>query len=92
MDAYSDIMFKNGLRGMIGKGTRSRETIELMKQYGCVYFAATGGAAADIAKSVKSCELIAYPELQSEAIYRLGVEDFTCIVAIDSCGVSLYKA
>ena len=52
-----------------------------MKQYGAVYFAATGGAGALIARCVKKCELVAFPDLGPEAIYRLEVEDFPLVVA-----------
>jgi fumarate hydratase subunit beta len=92
MDAYSPRLIKDcQLRGMIGKGNRSTAVIDAMKEFGCVYFAATGGAAALIAKSIKTAEVIAYHDLGAEAIYRLEVEDFPAVVAIDSEGKSLYK-
>ena len=92
MDAYSpQIIAQAGLRGMIGKGGRNNEVIEAMHQHGCVYFAATGGAAALISKSIISCELVYYEDLQSEAIYRLEVKDLPLIVAIDSHKNDLYK-
>jgi fumarate hydratase subunit beta len=62
-----------------------------MKEYGCIYFAATGGAGALIAKSIKKADIIAYEDLGAEAIYRLEVENFPAVVAIDSEGTSLYK-
>ncbi len=92
MDAYSPrLIAECGLRAMIGKGERNRQVIEAMKRYGCVYFAATGGAAALIARCVKKCDLIAYPELGPEAVYRLEVEKFPLVVAIDAAGSSLYR-
>ena len=91
MDPYSpSLIARTGLRGMIGKGNRSAEVVEAMKKYGVVYFAATGGAGALIAKRIRKCDLIAFPELGPEAVYRLEVEDFPAIVAIDSTGGSLY--
>ncbi len=91
MDPYSpSLIARTGLRGMIGKGNRSAEVVDAMKKYGVVYFAATGGAGALIAQRIKKCELIAFPELGPEAVYRLEVEDFPAIVAIDSTGESLY--
>ncbi len=91
MDPYSpSLIARTGLRGMIGKGNRSAEVVDAMKKYGVVYFAATGGAGALIAQRIKKCELIAFPELGPEAVYRLEVEDFPSIVAIDSTGKSLY--
>ena len=92
MDPYSpELIARTGLRGMIGKGNRSEEVVAAMKKYGVVYFAATGGAGALIAQRIRKCELIAFPELGPEAVYRLEVEDFPVIVAIDSKGDSLYR-
>lgn len=91
MDAYTPTMLKLGLKGMIGKGPRSKEVIEMIKHRGAVYFAAIGGAAAKISCSVKKAEVVAYPELGPEAVYRLEVEDFPCIVAIDTQGNNLYQ-
>ncbi|MGD8190943.1 Fe-S-containing hydro-lyase [Brevibacillus ginsengisoli] len=91
MDSYSPTMMEQGLRGMIGKGPRSKEVIESMKKHGVVYFAAIGGAAALIADSVKKAEVVAFEELGPEAIRRLEVEDYPCIVAIDCEGNNLYE-
>ena len=90
MDAFSPKLIKAGLKGMIGKGNRSEEVIEAMKSHGAVYFAATGGAAALIARCIRSSTCIAYEELGSEAIYKMEVQDFPMIVAIDSKGENLY--
>ena len=81
-----------GLKGMIGKGPRHEKVITALKEHGAVYFAAIGGAAAVIAQSVKKAEIVAYPELGPEAVYRLEVQDFPCIVAIDSEGNNLYES
>ena len=92
MDPYSPrLIAATGLRGMIGKGNRSEEVVEAMKKYGVVYFAATGGAGALIAQRIRKCDLIAFPELGPEAVYRLEVEEFPAVVAIDSSGNSLYR-
>lgn len=91
MDAYSPRLIAEGLTGMIGKGLRSAEVVEAMKQYGAVYFAAIGGAGALIAKCIVSSEMIAYPELGAEAVRRLVVKDFPAIVVIDSEGNNLYE-
>jgi fumarate hydratase subunit beta len=91
MDAYSPTMMEQGLRGMIGKGPRSKEVVESMIANNVVYFAAIGGAAALIADSVKEAEVVAFDELGPEAIRRLVVEDYPCIVAIDSEGNNLYE-
>ena len=91
MDAYAPTMMSVGARGMIGKGARLPEVIDAMKKYGGVYFGAIGGAGALIAKSIKKCELIAYEDLQSEALRRLWVEDMPLTVIIDSEGRNLYE-
>ncbi len=90
MDVYAPRMMEEGLRGMIGKGYRSPEVVESMKKHGAVYFAATGGAAALIAKTIKKYEVIAYEDLGPEALARLTVEDFPAIVVIDSEGRNFY--
>jgi fumarate hydratase subunit beta len=91
MDAYSPTLMEHGLKGMIGKGPRSKEVIESMKKNGAVYFAAIGGAAALIADTIKKVDIVAYPELGPEAIRRMEVENYPCIVAIDSEGNDLYE-
>ena len=86
MDAYSPYLIENGLTGMIGKGKRDDNVVEAMVKYGAVYFGAIGGAGALIAKCVKSCEVIAYDDLGTEAIRKLEVENFPAVVIIDSKG------
>lgn len=89
MDKYTPALLDRGLKGMIGKGARSQEVIDSMVKNGVVYFAAIGGAAALIAKSIKKVETLAYADLGTEAIYRFYVEDFPAIVVIDSKGKSI---
>ena len=90
MDIYTPQLLNKGLKGMIGKGARSSEVIDAIKQNKAVYFVATGGAACLICKKIKSAELIAYPELGPEAVYKLKVENFPVIVCIDSKGNDFY--
>lgn len=91
MDKYAPSLLDLGLKGMIGKGARSREVIDAIVRNNCVYFAAIGGAAALIAKSIKSEEILCYEDLGTEAVRRYVVEDFPCIVAIDSMGNNVYE-
>lgn len=91
MDSYSPKLIAQGLKGMIGKGSRSKEVIEAMCRHGCVYFAATGGAAALLARAVKKAEVVAYEDLGPEAINRLEVENFPVIVVNDAQGRDLYQ-
>lgn len=90
MDAYSPKLIAKGLKGMIGKGLRSREVVEAMMLHKAVYFGAIGGAGALLATRIMESEVIAYPELGTEAVRRLVVEDFPVIVLIDHLGQSLY--
>lgn len=90
MDPYSGTLLDLGLKGMIGKGLRSHDVIESIKKNTAVYFVAVGGAAALIAKSIVSKELVAYEDLGTEAIYKLEVKDFPVIVVIDHFGNCLY--
>ena len=63
MDPYAPVLLDLGLSGMIGKGPRSREVKDAVVRNGAVYFAAIGGAAALIARSVVSAETIAFEDL-----------------------------
>jgi fumarate hydratase subunit beta len=91
MDAYTPQLLEKGLKGMIGKGLRSGNVIESMKEHTAVYFAAIGGAAALIGKCVKASELVAYEDLGAEAIRKLEVVDLPLVVVIDSEGNNLYE-
>ena len=91
MDAYAPTLLSVGARGMIGKGARSPEVIEAMKRYSGVYFGAIGGAGALLAKCIKKAELIAWEDLQSEALRKLWVENMPLVVVIDCEGNDLYQ-
>lgn len=91
MDAYAPTLCDLGLIGMIGKGQRSPAVIDAIRRNGGVYFAATGGAGALIAGSVKAARVIAFEDLGTEAIRELQVEDLPLIVAIDAVGGNLYE-
>ena len=80
-----------GQRAMIGKGARSQEVIGAVMRNEAVYFAAIGGAAALIAQSVKSADIVAYDDLGTEAIRRLEVVDMPLTVAIDCHGGNIYE-
>lgn len=90
MDPYVEPLLKAGVLGMIGKGARKGDVPELIKKYKAVYFAAPGGCGALLGKSIKECEIIAYPDLGTEAVRKLKVEDFPVFVAQDSFGNSIY--
>jgi len=91
MDSYSPTMLKNGSKGMIGKGKRNQEVKDACKEYGGIYFGATGGAGALLGKKITSAEVIAYPELGPEAVRRITVKDFPVTVINDTHGADLYQ-
>lgn len=91
MDRYTPDMLDMGLKGMVGKGKRSPEVIEAMKRNHAVYFAAVGGAGALLSKCIKKAEVVAYPDLGTEAIRKLEIEDLPVIVVIDKDGNNLYE-
>ena len=91
MDSYAPILHSLGLKGTIGKGLRNEEVKEALKKYKAVYLASVGGAGALISKSIEESEVIAYPELGPEAIRRVKVKDFPCIVINDMYGGDLYE-
>ncbi|MTI65966.1 MAG: Fe-S-containing hydro-lyase [Firmicutes bacterium] len=91
MDDYTKDLLNLGLKGMIGKGKRSEDVVKSIVKNKAVYFAAIGGAAALISKSIKSSEIIAYDDLATEAIRKLYVKDFPAIVVVDSEGNNLYN-
>ncbi len=91
MDAYSPRLIERGLKGMIGKGSRSMEVVDSMMKHKAVYMAAVGGAAALISRRITSCEIVAYEDLGPEAIRKLEVTDFPAIVVNDCQGNDLYE-
>ncbi len=91
MDRFTPVLLeKTGVKGMIGKGDRSSDVIDAMKKKCAVYFAAIGGAGALLSTYIKKSEVVCYQDLGAEAVYRLTVEKFPVIVAIDSEGNNLY--
>lgn len=91
MDTYTPKLIALGLKGMIGKGARSRAVRAAMCLHTCVYFGAVGGAGALLSKYIRSAEVVAYEDLGTEAIRRLVVENFPSIVINDVNGNDLYE-
>lgn len=91
MDKYTPLLMNHGVVGMIGKGKRSTEVIEAIKEHRGVYFAAVGGAGALLSKCIIEAEVIAYDDLGTEAIRKLTVKNLPVIVVIDSEGNNLYE-
>lgn len=91
MDKYSPLLMENGLKGMIGKGKRSKEVIQSIIKNNGLYFAAIGGAGALLSKCIVESSIIAYEDLGTEAIRKLEVKNFPVIVVNDSHGNDLYE-
>lgn len=91
MDSLTLPLLEAGLKGMVGKGTRSQEVRQAIVQYRAVYLVAVGGAAALISKRITKLELVAYEDLGTEAIYRLECLDLPLVVANDMYGGDLYE-
>ncbi len=91
MDKYTPALLELGMAGMIGKGKRSLDVKESLKENKAVYFAAVGGAGALLSKCIKKSEVIAYEDLGTEAIRRLEVENLPVIVVMDSHGNDQYE-
>ena len=86
MDKYTPALLEAGLKGLIGKGRRGQAVIDAIKEHTCVYFSAEGGCGALLANYVKACEVVAFPELGTEAVHRLTVENFPVSVFCDCRG------
>ncbi len=91
MDPFAPALLDYGLKGMIGKGNRAPEVINAIVRNKAIYLYAYGGCGALYAKRIKKNSLIAFEDLGPEAIYKLEVEDFPVVVAIDSKGNNIYN-
>lgn len=91
MDKYAPALLDLGLKGMIGKGKRSREVKAAIVRNNAVYLAAVGGAGALLSRAIISSQVIAYDDLGTEAVRRLEITDFPAIVVIDAEGNDLYE-
>jgi len=88
MDGYvQEFQSLGGSMVMIAKGNRGSEVREACKKYGGFYLGSIGGPAAILAKDhIKSVEVLEYPELGMEAVYKIEVEDFPAFILIDDKG------
>ena len=91
MQSFIPRLFSLGLKAIIGKGEIDEKAVEAIGSRGGAYFVAIGGAGALYGSKIKSCELVAFPELLSEAVYKLEIEDFPLIVAVDGNGNNVFK-
>jgi len=91
MDPYTPALLAAGIRGLIGKGSRSAAVRDALVQHRAVYFAATGGAGALLAQKILGAEVVAWEDLGAEAVRRLVFADFPVVVVDDVFGNDLYE-
>jgi fumarate hydratase subunit beta len=91
MDAYTPALLTQGVKGLIGKGRRGADVLAALRAHRCVYFAAIEGTAALLGQRVQSADVVAFPDLGPEAVYRLVVDEFPVVVAIDIDGNDIYE-
>lgn len=93
MDSYVDLLQSNGgSMIMIAKGNRSQQVTDSCKKYGGFYLGSIGGPAAILAKeNIKRVELLEYPELGMEAIWKIEVENFPAFILVDDKGNDFFK-
>jgi fumarate hydratase class I len=92
MDSYVDLFQSHGASlVMLAKGNRSRAVTEACARYGGFYLGSIGGPAALLAKeSIKKVEVLEYPELGMEAVWKIAVQDFPAFLLVDDKGHDLY--
>ena len=93
MDSYVDqFQAAGGSMVMIAKGNRSQQVTDACKKHGGFYLGSIGGPAAILAQeSIKNVELLEYPELGMEAIWKIEVEDFPAFILVDNKGNDFFK-
>lgn len=93
MDSYVDqFQAAGGSMIMLAKGNRSKEVTNACKKHGGFYLGSIGGPAAILAQNcIKKVELLEYPELGMEAIYKIEVENFPCFIVVDDKGNDFFQ-
>jgi fumarate hydratase class I len=94
MDSYIDqFQAAGGSMVSVAKGNRSREVREACRKHGGFYLASIGGAAANLAEHcIKKVDVVEYPELGMEAIWRIEVQNFPAFIVIDDKGNDFFQA
>ncbi|MGO9019260.1 MAG: fumarate hydratase [Syntrophobacteraceae bacterium] len=93
MDSYVDLFQSHGgSLVMIAKGNRAKQVTDACKKYGGFYLGSIGGAAAILARdNIKKVEVLEYPELGMEAIWKIEVEDFPAFILVDDKGNDFFS-
>ena len=94
MDSYVDeFQSAGGSLVMLAKGNRSKAVTDACKRHGGFYLGSIGGPAARLAKDcIKKVEVLEYPELGMEAVWRIEVEDFPAFVVVDDKGNDFFES
>ena len=93
MDSYVDLFQENGGSFvMLAKGNRSKAVTEACKRHGGFYLGSIGGPAARLAQDcIRSVEVLEYPELGMEAVWKIEVENFPAFVVVDDKGNDFFE-
>jgi fumarate hydratase class I len=93
MDSYVGLFQSHGASLItLAKGNRSQQVTDACKKFGGFYLGSIGGPAAILAKeNIKKVELLEYPELGMEAVYKIEVEDFPAFILVDDKGNDFFK-
>ena len=93
MDAYVPLFQAQGASMvMLAKGNRSAVVTEAWRRYGGFYLGSIGGPAARLGKDcITHMELVEFPELGMEAIYKIKVKDFPAFILVDDKGNDFFK-
>ncbi len=90
MDIFTPLLLSQGLRGMVGKGSRSQEVKEAIMKYHAIYLGAMGGIGALLSKRIIGVKTLAFDELGAEALRMITVREFPTVVINDMYGGDLY--
>jgi fumarate hydratase subunit beta len=90
MDPYTPKLLSLGVKATVGKGKRTPAIAAACREHQAIYCVAIGGVGALLAQRVRSSEIVAFPDLGPEAIWKFEVEDFPVVVAIDSQGTDIF--
>ena len=91
MDAYTPRLLELGMKGTLGKGSRTMNVRQAMKKHGAIYLATVGGAGALLSKSIVKSDLVAFEDAGPEALFRFEVENFPAVVINDLEGNDFYE-
>ena len=91
MDAYTPRLLELGMKGTLGKGSRTMDVRQAMKKHGAIYLATVGGAGALLSKSIVKSDLVAFEDAGPEALFRFEVENFPAVVINDLEGNDFYE-